>query len=354
MTTTTWQALSDALAQGIVSAREVAQRLGIAQEQAEETPPPVVPAGAAVYPAASAAGANNVQAVYANGQAAPVAFYFDGIPVTPNADGSFTITFSNATTATTANAYNYYYGGGTPAAASATTYNWLPYAPTIDWGALRHMSPAEREEQDRRVAEERELRQRVRAMTDTELQNERYGQRVDDTAYRRLLDVEINSRRDVATRQRQAARDAAYTESMAAAQAADRAATAAFLTEAEQRSLDEHHFMRVHSQHFNGRIYRIPDRSGGMVEIYEGGHARRSLCLQPAGTEGYLSDRQWVALQKLMLLSDEARYLYRAVHWGDGGRSQEGKQRDINRLRERGLLRFDASGELLGPDEQEG
>lgn len=96
---------------------------------------------------------------------------------------------------------------------------------------------------------------------------------------------------------------------------AERAAEALLrrlLSAPDYDALSRNGYLDVPSQERQGRIYRIP-RGPGQVLVIERGHVVERLCLQPA-TIG-LPEADVVLMHKLLLESDEQRYLVTANHF---------------------------------------
>lgn len=86
------------------------------------------------------------------------------------------------------------------------------------------------------------------------------------------------------------------------------------LTPHQYQQLTHVGFVEVPSPAIPDRVYRIPG-SGGLVRVYEQGHAIMDLCLQPAES---LPDGDVVLLHKLMIEGNEQEYLAKANHFAPG------------------------------------
>lgn len=84
------------------------------------------------------------------------------------------------------------------------------------------------------------------------------------------------------------------------------------LSEHEYTSLGSNGFLEVISREYPGRVYRIP-RGPGQVQVVEHGRVTERLCVQPASVG--LPEADVVLLHKLLLESDERRYLLTANHF---------------------------------------
>lgn len=86
------------------------------------------------------------------------------------------------------------------------------------------------------------------------------------------------------------------------------------LTASQYQQLTRSGFVEVVSPSIPDRIYRIPG-AGGLVRVYEQGHAVMDLCLQPVEA---LPDGDVVLLHKLMIEGNEQEYLAKANHFAPG------------------------------------
>lgn len=86
------------------------------------------------------------------------------------------------------------------------------------------------------------------------------------------------------------------------------------LTPLEYQQLSRHGYVEVTSPSIAHRIYRIPS-AGGLVRVYEQGHAVMDLCLQPVDP---LPDGDVVVMHKLMIQGNEQEYLAKANHFAPG------------------------------------
>jgi hypothetical protein len=96
---------------------------------------------------------------------------------------------------------------------------------------------------------------------------------------------------------------------------AERAAEALLrrlLTVTQYEALGRNGYLEVASKDYPGRTYRIP-RGPGQVQVVERGHVMERLCLQPAAMG--LPEADLVLMHKLLLESDEQRYLMTANHF---------------------------------------
>lgn len=84
------------------------------------------------------------------------------------------------------------------------------------------------------------------------------------------------------------------------------------LSNNEYDRLGRNGFLDVPSKEHPGRIYRIP-RGPGQVQVVEHGRVMERLCLQPAVMG--LPEADIVLMHKLLLESDERRYLMTANHF---------------------------------------
>ncbi len=99
--------------------------------------------------------------------------------------------------------------------------------------------------------------------------------------------------------------------------AAERRANAlvrSLLTAHQFQQLRRRGYLEVPSPSIPQRVYRVPG-SGGMVRVYEGGHAIMDLCLQPVET---LPEGDVVVMHKLMIEGNEQEYLAKANHFAPG------------------------------------
>ncbi len=86
------------------------------------------------------------------------------------------------------------------------------------------------------------------------------------------------------------------------------------LSAAQYQQLARHGYVEVLSPTIPHRIYRIPG-AGGLVRVYEQGHAVMDLCLQPVDP---LPDGDVVVMHKLMIEGNEQEYLAKANHFAPG------------------------------------
>ncbi len=86
------------------------------------------------------------------------------------------------------------------------------------------------------------------------------------------------------------------------------------LTAAQYQQLTRHGYVEVSSPSMPDRIYRIPG-AGGLVRVYEQGHAIMDLCLQPVDS---IPDGDVVVMHKLMIEGNEQEYLAKANHFAPG------------------------------------
>jgi len=86
------------------------------------------------------------------------------------------------------------------------------------------------------------------------------------------------------------------------------------LSEKQYLQLRKFGYLEVVSPSIDQRIYRIP-ADGGMVQVYECGHAIIELCLQPAEP---LPESDVVLMHKLMIEANEQEYLQKANHFAPG------------------------------------
>jgi hypothetical protein len=99
--------------------------------------------------------------------------------------------------------------------------------------------------------------------------------------------------------------------------AAERRASALLrevLTPAQFQQLQRHGYVEVASPTVPTRVYRVPG-AGGLVRVYEQGHAIMDLCLQPIET---LPEGDVVVMHKLMIEGNEQEYLSKANHFAPG------------------------------------
>jgi hypothetical protein len=99
--------------------------------------------------------------------------------------------------------------------------------------------------------------------------------------------------------------------------AADRRAQALLrevLTQQQYQQLLHHGYVEVASPSIPQRIYRVPG-AGGLVRVYESGHAVMDLCVQPVDS---LPEGDVVAMHKLMIEGNEQEYLAKANHFAPG------------------------------------
>lgn len=96
---------------------------------------------------------------------------------------------------------------------------------------------------------------------------------------------------------------------------AERAAEALLhrlLNERDYDALSLNGYLEVASGIYPGRVYRIP-RGPGQVQVVEHGRVSERLCVQPAAVG--LPEADIVLMHKLLLESDERRYLLTANHF---------------------------------------
>ncbi|MGH2517527.1 MAG: hypothetical protein ACRDHP_17900 [Ktedonobacterales bacterium] len=86
------------------------------------------------------------------------------------------------------------------------------------------------------------------------------------------------------------------------------------LTSTQYQQLTRHGYVEVTSPAIANRTYRIPG-GGGLVRVYEQGHAVMDLCLQPVDP---LPDGDIVVMHKLMIEGNEQEYLTKANHFAPG------------------------------------
>jgi hypothetical protein len=86
------------------------------------------------------------------------------------------------------------------------------------------------------------------------------------------------------------------------------------LTTAQYQQLTRHGYVEVSSPSMPQRVYRIPG-AGGLVRVYEHGHAVMDLCLQPVDS---IPDGDVVVMHKLMIEGNEQEYLAKANHFAPG------------------------------------
>jgi len=84
------------------------------------------------------------------------------------------------------------------------------------------------------------------------------------------------------------------------------------LDEREYDALGFNGYLEVPSREYPGRVYRIP-RGPGQVQVVEHGRVTERLCVQPAAVG--LPEADVVLMHKLLLESDERRYLLTANHF---------------------------------------
>jgi hypothetical protein len=96
--------------------------------------------------------------------------------------------------------------------------------------------------------------------------------------------------------------------------AADHAAEALLrdvLPPEQYQQLRSRAYLEVPSPTYAGRIYRVP-RGPGQVMVVEGGRVIERLCLQPVD---YLPEADIILMHKLLIETDERRYLETANHF---------------------------------------
>ncbi|MFI5272392.1 MAG: hypothetical protein ACHQ4H_05080 [Ktedonobacterales bacterium] len=86
------------------------------------------------------------------------------------------------------------------------------------------------------------------------------------------------------------------------------------LSPEQARQLSKHGYVEVRSPSIPHRVYRVPG-AGGLVRVYEQGHAMMDLCLQPLDP---LPDGDLVVMHKLMIEGNEHEYLAKANHFAPG------------------------------------
>jgi hypothetical protein len=86
------------------------------------------------------------------------------------------------------------------------------------------------------------------------------------------------------------------------------------LSPVQYQQLSRHGYVEVCSPSIPHRVYRIPG-AGGLVRVYEQGHAIMDLCLQPVDP---LPDGDVVVMHKLMIEANEQDYLSKANHFAPG------------------------------------
>lgn len=86
------------------------------------------------------------------------------------------------------------------------------------------------------------------------------------------------------------------------------------LTSSQYQQLTRSGFVEIASPSIPERVYRIPG-TGGLVRVYEQGHAVMDLCLQPVDP---LPDGDVVLLHKLMIEGNEQEYLAKSNHFAPG------------------------------------
>ncbi|HEU5441938.1 MAG TPA: hypothetical protein VFU88_21840 [Ktedonobacterales bacterium] len=80
------------------------------------------------------------------------------------------------------------------------------------------------------------------------------------------------------------------------------------------QQLSRHGYVEVPSPSIPHRVYRVPG-AGGLVRVYEQGHAIMDLCLQPLEP---LPDGDVIVMHKLMIEGNEHEYLAKANHFAPG------------------------------------
>ncbi len=99
--------------------------------------------------------------------------------------------------------------------------------------------------------------------------------------------------------------------------AAERRANAlvrTLLTAGQLQQLRRHGYLEVASPSIPTRVYRVPG-AGGLVRVYESGHAIIDLCLQSVDA---LPDGDVIIMHKLMIEGNEQEYLAKANHFAPG------------------------------------
>lgn len=86
------------------------------------------------------------------------------------------------------------------------------------------------------------------------------------------------------------------------------------LTPEEYQQVTTCGYLDVVSPSTADRTYRVPG-SGGLVHVYEHGHAIMDLCLQPVDV---LPEGDVVVMHKLMILGNEDDYLMKANRFAPG------------------------------------
>jgi hypothetical protein len=86
------------------------------------------------------------------------------------------------------------------------------------------------------------------------------------------------------------------------------------LSSDQLQQLSRHGYVEVASPSYPDRVYRVPG-AGGLVRVYEQGHAIMDLCLQPLDP---LPDGDLVVMHKLMIEGNEHEYLTKANHFAPG------------------------------------
>ncbi len=86
------------------------------------------------------------------------------------------------------------------------------------------------------------------------------------------------------------------------------------LSPEQLQQLTRHGYVEIASPSIPQRVYRVPG-AGGLVRVYEQGHAIMDLCLQPLDP---LPDGDLVVMHKLMIEGNESEYLAKANHFAPG------------------------------------
>jgi len=86
------------------------------------------------------------------------------------------------------------------------------------------------------------------------------------------------------------------------------------LSPGQYQQLQRHGYVEIASPSVPSRVYRVPG-AGGLVRVYEQGHAIMDLCLQPVDT---LPDGDVIVMHKLMIEGNEQEYLAKANHFAPG------------------------------------
>lgn len=86
------------------------------------------------------------------------------------------------------------------------------------------------------------------------------------------------------------------------------------LTPEEYQQIKDCGYLDVISPSTSERVYRIPG-AGGLVHVYEHGHAIMDLCLQPVDV---LPESDVVVMHKLMIQGNEDEYLLKANRFAPG------------------------------------